>query len=208
MKAPSAKWRIGRVVTYPVFRWFLGLREFGKENIPGEGPVIIASNHRSAWDPPLLGFAAYPREVHFIAKRELFNPVLGPIIRLYNAHPIKRSAGARSALFTALDLLKKGYAIVIFPEGTRNRTDKPLLPLRRGIQWIAYNPDIRDDVKVVPAWIDGKPGNFTVIFGKPISPADVSEDEFLNLLRDRLLSLRDSFLHSKENKKEVKRYGT
>ncbi len=177
------------------------MKEVGKGNVPLDGPVIIASNHRSAWDPPLLGFAAYPREVHFIAKRELFNPILGPIIRLYNAHPIKRSAGARGALLTALDLLKMGHAIIIFPEGTRNRTDRPLLPLRRGIQWLSYRPEIRDKVKVVPTWISGRPGSFTVVFGEPLSPTEVSEEEFLDVLRDRMLALKDGLSHRTKVKK-------
>ncbi len=190
-KEAGLKWRVAYVFAYPLFRWVFGVREVGKENVPLEGPVIIASNHRSAWDPPVLGFAAYPREVHFIAKRELFNPVLGPIIRFMNAHPIDRSAGARGALLTALNLLKDGRAILIFPEGTRNRTDRPLLPLRRGILWLSYRPEIKERVKVVPAWICGRVGDFKVAFGRPISPKEVEEGEFLEHLSERMLELRE-----------------
>jgi len=173
----------------------------GKENLPRRGPLIIASNHRSAWDPPVLGFAAYPREVHFIAKRELFNPILGPIIRAYNAHPIKRSAGARGSLLTALELLERDFAIIIFPEGTRNRTSEPLLPLRRGVQWLAYRPEVRERVKVVPTWIEGKPGDFLVVFGEPLSPLDVEEEAFLGLLRERMLEARKRALSEAKNKR-------
>jgi len=182
------------------------VKEIGKKNVPYAGPLIVASNHRSAWDPPVLGFALYPRELHFMAKEELFNPLLGPIIRLYNAHPIRRSAGARGSLLLALDLLERGLAILIFPEGTRNRSKKPLLPLRRGIEWIAYNERVRDEVKVLPTWIEGKPGNFIVAFGSPLAPVNIPRKEFLERLRDEMLTLRSKVLNQK-GKKGGKEYG-
>ncbi len=200
VKSASLKWRLSYIVAYPFFKFVVGVRSAGRENVPLRGPVIIASNHRSGWDPPVLGFAS-PREVHFIAKRELFNPILGPLIRLYNAHPIIRSVGAKSSLMTALKLLKEDLAIIVFPEGTRNRTKNPLLPLRRGIEWLAYNEEINERLMVVPTWIEhGKGfGRFTVRFGEPLKPCEIPRKNFLEVLRKKILNLR-------EEKKEVK-YG-
>ncbi len=185
----SFKWKFSYVIVYPFFRYLLRVREFGKENVPLEGPVIIASNHRSAWDPPVIAFAS-PREIHFIAKMELFNPFLSPIIRFYNAHPIIRSAGARGAMIVALNLLMKDLAILIFPEGTRNRTEKPILPLKKGIEWLAYRQEVYQRVAVVPTYLERKGWNFNVYFNRAIYPREIRREDFLDVLRFGILNAK------------------
>jgi len=186
----SIKWKVSYVISYPIFRFVLGVREFGRENVPLQGPVIIASNHRSAWDPPVLAFAS-PREIHFIAKSELFNPILSPFIRFYNAHPIIRSAGAKGALLTALRLLMKDLAILIFPEGTRNRTESPLLTLKKGIEWLAYREEIYDKVAVVPTYLERKRWGFNVYFNRAIYPREIKREDFLGVLKEGILKAKE-----------------
>ncbi len=104
----------------------------GLDRIPRKGPLIVACNHISFWDPPLVG-AHLPREMHFVAKAELFhNPLFGALIRSYNSIPIHRGAQARAGLRGAEEVLSSGGAVLIFPEGTRNKSGT-LLPPRAGV---------------------------------------------------------------------------
>ena len=93
----------------------------GAENVPASGGLVVASNHVSYLDPPILG-SHFPRPVHFMAKRELFSvPVLGPIIAALQAFPVNRDQGDLGAIRHALRVLKDGGVVGIFPEGRRNR---------------------------------------------------------------------------------------
>ena len=122
----------------------------GREHIPPTGGVIVASNHISFWDPPLVGTAAV-RELHFLAKEELFRtPVLGPLIRSLNSIPIRRGVADLSGLSKAMEILRSGRALIMFPEGTRAR-DGELHPARPGVGMLA----VATDVPIVPACITG-----------------------------------------------------
>ncbi len=95
-------------------------RVSGAENVPAEGALIVACNHVSYLDPPMLG-TWFPRVIHFMAKQELFDmPVFGPLIRAVHAFPVNREAGDRAAIRHALRVLKEGKVVGIFPEGRRN----------------------------------------------------------------------------------------
>jgi len=120
--------------------WFgvLGMRFRieGLEHIPRSGPLIVACNHISFWDPPLVG-SSIPRVIHFIAKAELFeNRLLGGLISRYNAIPIHRGVQARRGLRGAEDILANGGAVLIFPEGTRSKTST-FLPPKPGVTRLA-----------------------------------------------------------------------
>jgi len=150
-------WGLTRLIASTVFR----MRRYGHRNIPETGPFIIASNHKSLADPPLVGSFIW-RQVHFMAKRELFkNPVFGAIIRSTNAHPIRRGAIDKGAIETINNLLNGGQGVVIFPEGTRARGVDFLDP-KPGIGLIARQAL----VPVVPAYIHGSDKMSEVFRGK------------------------------------------
>jgi 1-acyl-sn-glycerol-3-phosphate acyltransferase len=145
-----------------IFRWDVE----GRENIPEKGPFILCANHISWWDPPLVG-SLTKQKMRFMAKEELFKiPVMGKILPLIDVFPVKRESADRRAIKTALDTLKSGGKLAMFPEGTRSRTDE-LLPPQAGVGLIA----VKSEAPVVPIAIIGpyKPGRLKVRIGKPIA---------------------------------------
>lgn len=113
---------------YTITRWILNIVFFkifhlhveGRENIPVKGAVIVAPNHKSNWDPPLIGVAFSNRVVHYMAKEELFkNPIAAWILTMFGTFSVKRGSGDGSAVMRAVRELRKGYPVGIFPEGTR-----------------------------------------------------------------------------------------
>ena len=107
-------------VLRPSTRAAFDVRVTGTENVPHDGGLVVAANHRSYLDPPLLG-AWFPRTIHFMAKQELFNMfILGRLIRAVHAFPVDRDRADVSSIRQALRILKRGDVVGIFPEGTRN----------------------------------------------------------------------------------------
>lgn len=146
----SAFYAFGRWVVMSFARLFLRTRVVGREHIPRSGPLIVAVNHISFWDPPLVG-AWVPRPLHYLAKQELFqNKLFGAMLTGYNCIPIQRGPQARSALRGAERVLGRGGAVLIFPEGTRSKTGTFLSP-RAGISHLAAVAR----APVVPARITG-----------------------------------------------------
>ncbi|MBM3315760.1 1-acyl-sn-glycerol-3-phosphate acyltransferase, partial [candidate division WOR-3 bacterium] len=112
------RWRLGLLLTFPWAKVLLRLRVHGRSRLGG-GPQILAANHVSNFDPLVVGWAA-AREVHFLAKEELF---LGPrlfawLIRSWNAWPLRRGAADAGALKQCSWLLRRRQTLVLFPEGT------------------------------------------------------------------------------------------
>lgn len=151
----------------------------GWQNLPKEGAYILASNHISNLDPPILGIST-PRRLYFMAKAELFkNPLMGWWLRKLWAFPIKRGEGDFGALKAALKFLKAGYPVLLFPEGTRRMDDNPLPP-QAGAGLLA----IKSQVPIIPVYVKGSnvvmpPGAkffkrslVTVTYGKPFDVKD------------------------------------
>ncbi|MBP0019615.1 MAG: 1-acyl-sn-glycerol-3-phosphate acyltransferase [Cyanobacteria bacterium SBLK] len=106
-------------VVSPMLHGYFRGRIYGVENVPQDGSLIVASNHASNFDPPIVSNCVC-RPVAFMAKEELFKvPVLKQAIELYGAYPVKRAAADRSAIKAALSCLKEGWAVGIFLQGTR-----------------------------------------------------------------------------------------
>ena len=146
----GAYYSAARLFASGCFGLITGWEVRGRQHIPREGGLIVASNHISFWDPPMVG-SALPREVHFLAKGELFRtPGLGPLIRSLNAIPIRRGVADLSGLSRALEVLKAGRALLMFPEGSRMR-DGELHPARPGVGMMA----VQGDVPIVPCYISG-----------------------------------------------------
>lgn len=140
------------------------LKIIGKENVPEEGGVLLCANHISLLDPMTIGIKLN-RQVKYMAKAELFKvPVLGWLINKLGAFPVKRGGVSKESIKTALNTLRSGNVMGIFPEGTRN-SDSGVA--KKGAASFA----LRSGAAVVPAAIIGtyKPfRRMTVIYGAPI----------------------------------------
>jgi 1-acyl-sn-glycerol-3-phosphate acyltransferase len=120
----------------------------GMDNIPLRGPVILAVNHISFFDPPLVANGQL-RVVHYFAKSELFkNPIFRILIKSFGAFPVKRGVGDISAIKTVLKLMKKDRVVLIFPEGTRSK-DGTLGRGQEGPGMLA----LRSGATIIPTYI-------------------------------------------------------
>jgi 1-acyl-sn-glycerol-3-phosphate acyltransferase len=109
-----------KVVLRPFTALFFDAKVTGAEHVPRTGPLVVASNHVSYWDPPVLG-TWFPRTIHFMAKRDLWNSRLfGSLITAVHAFPVDRESADVGAIRHALRVLKAGEVVGIFPEGRRN----------------------------------------------------------------------------------------
>ncbi|MDB5073286.1 MAG: 1-acyl-sn-glycerol-3-phosphate acyltransferase [Candidatus Eremiobacteraeota bacterium] len=146
---------------------FFRFRVVGAEKVPQTGGVIVAANHISNLDPPLLGIAS-PRPISYMAKKELFAmPALKQMLPHLHAFPVDRQAGGTAALRAALRMLKEGRVVGIFPEGGRNVTGTN--EEKAGAAFLAA----ASGMPVVPAAIVGtrnlRPfGRVSVVFGDPL----------------------------------------
>lgn len=144
---------------------------FGKENLPKEGGYVVACTHNGYVDILNLGISIYPRQIHFMAKKQLFDiKVLGPLIKKLNAFPVDRDNPGPSVIKIPRQLIKEGKIVGIFPSGTRSDESKDL---KQGAVTIAQ----LTKAQIVPAAYVG-PRNLKevlkrkkgyLIYGKPFT---------------------------------------
>src|SRR5882672_7739204 len=159
-----------------LFATYFRCRFCNPERVPTHGPVILAANHASFLDPPLVGSGLH-RDINYLARKTLFRyPVLGAILRGVNAVPVDRDGGGAAGLKAIMDRLHAGGAIILFPEGTRSRDGK-LQPARSGIGLTV----IKSTAPVVPVRVFGtyeawgrnvrfpKPHRVIVKYGPPMA---------------------------------------
>jgi 1-acyl-sn-glycerol-3-phosphate acyltransferase len=164
-------------ILYHAIRWFAifvfhlitRIRLIGRYNVPSEGAVILAANHLSWTDIPLVPLH-FRRKVVYMAKEEYFKGKIAWLVRFLGAFPVKRGEGDRQALRAAEEQLKKGNILIIFPEGTRSRT-RTLAKAHAGMGMIA----LRSGVPVVPVAIWGSENALkklgapvTISYGEPM----------------------------------------
>jgi 1-acyl-sn-glycerol-3-phosphate acyltransferase len=168
-------------LSWPVVKGLYRLRTRGLEHIP-EGGFVLAANHTSNFDPWPLGIPFLPRrQLRFMAKAELFNPVLAPILRAGGAFKVRRGEGDVEAMRTAAQLAREGEIVVMFPEGTRQKKG-----LRKKFEARPHTGAARialtAGVPLVPAAIAGtdrlsRLGPLRVAYGEPVDLSDLQEME-------------------------------
>ncbi|MDF2837147.1 MAG: acyl-phosphate glycerol 3-phosphate acyltransferase [Paenibacillus sp.] len=168
------------------YRLLFRLEARGLHHIPAEGPVILASNHISNLDPPTIGVLV-PRKVYFMAKEELFKvPVLGPLIRAFGAFPVKRGGVSKEAIKSAINLLKEGNVLGIFPEGSRKTPGAA----KKGTAMIA----VRSGAIIIPVAVVGNYRIFRktlVCYGAPVDLTAIiheSSPEMLEQVTDAVMA--------------------
>ncbi|NMB24431.1 MAG: 1-acyl-sn-glycerol-3-phosphate acyltransferase [Firmicutes bacterium] len=167
------------------FRLYFRWEVYGSHHLPPKGGVILASNHVSYLDPPLMG-CAVNRPVHFMGKKELFDiPLFGRIFRKLYAFPVERNGADRQAIRQALTVINQGGVLGIFPEGTRGDGTALLKP-QLGTVLLAS----KSGAPIVPMAIVGaekavppgkcipRPGKIKIYIGAPIYLPDIPRDSY------------------------------
>lgn len=194
----SPLYRIVGTLSVPVVKGLYRLRAQGVGHLP-DGGFVLAANHTSNFDPWPLAVPLLPdRQLRFMAKSELFNPVFTPILNAGGAFKVRRGQGDMEAMRTAIDLVKEGEIVVMFPEGTRQtkglrkrHTARP----HTGAARIA----LAAGAPLVPAAIAGtdrlaRLGQLRVAYGEPIDVSDLDGEDTkttAQVATDRLMAKID-----------------
>jgi 1-acyl-sn-glycerol-3-phosphate acyltransferase len=175
-------------ISWPFVKVGFRLRARGIEDLP-EGGFVLAANHTSNFDPWPLAIPLFPRrQLRFMAKNELFNPILKPILLGGGAFPVRRGEADLEAIRRAVELVRDGEIVVMFPEGTRRRKG-----LRKKHEARAHTGAARialtAGAPLVPAAIKGtdklsRLGPLRVVYGRPIPLDDLRGQEISPAARE------------------------
>lgn len=154
---------IGQSLGWLIFR-SVGARIVGKENVPATGSVLLVSNHQSYLDPLIVCLACPRRQVHFMAKEELFHvPTLKHMMLNLGAFPVNREGPSKATLVQVLRLLREQRCLCLFAEGTRSK-DGQLQPFQPGFAKIAK----KTRTPIVPIGVTGTRKLFENIEGSSL----------------------------------------
>ena len=172
-----------------LFRLYYNPTIINKEVIPKDGPILIVGNHKHIYDQ-CLTIMATKRTIHYMAKKEYFDSKLAWFFKFVGCISVNRSIHDKEATKQALDILKSGGAIGLFPEGTRNKTkDKLLLPFKFG----AVSMASKTNATIVPFGITGdykfRSKNLTIKYGKPFKVENMTLEEANNKLFEEVKNL-------------------
>jgi len=187
-RAVSPLYLLAGSISWPVVKVGFRLRARGIENLP-DGGFVLAANHTSNFDPWPLGIPLFPhRQLRFMAKSELFNPILKPILVGGGAFPVRRGQADLEAIGRAVELVRDGEVVVMFPEGTRRKKG-----LRKKHEARAHTGAARialtAGVPLVPAAIKGtdrlsRLAPLRVAYGRPIPLDDLRGQEISPAARE------------------------
>ena len=193
---PSPVYLAIGVLSWPLVRYLYRLRATGTEHLPREGGFVLAANHTSSFDPWPLGLPLFPRRyLRFMAKSELYWWPLRHLLNGGGAFPVRRGLADREAIRTAVELVRKGEIVVMFPEGTRKRKG-----IRKRFEARPHTGAARialdAGAPLVPAAIAGtdrlaRLGPLRVAYGPPIALDDVrgkEAREAAQVATDRLMA--------------------
>lgn len=192
-------YKVAKAILKPIFYKKYNPTIINANVVPKEGPIILCGNHMHVLDQcgPLFEI---PRVVHYMAKKEYFdNKKTRWFFKMAGCISVDRQNHdeAKKAKEEAIEILKKGGAVGIFPEGTRNKTDAFLLPFKFGAVSMAQ----KADATLVPFAVTGKyekNGNLTVRFGEPFKVTDMSLEEANEKLFNTIKKLKEENLKISE----------
>jgi 1-acyl-sn-glycerol-3-phosphate acyltransferase len=201
---PTPVYHLVAAVSWPVLRGPYRLDATGLERLPPEGGFVLAANHTSSFDPWPLGLPLWPRrQLFFMGKVELFNPVLGPLLRAGGAFPVRRGERDVEAIETGVRICREGGIVAMFPEGTRQ-----VKGLRKKFEHRPRTGSARialaAGVPLVPAAVKGSDrlsrlAKLRVAYGEPVplddlqgAPSPETYKEATDRLMERIYALHDS----------------
>ncbi len=188
MKENKALYKFLKIIYSTLLKVLYRPTAIGVENIPEDGPVIFAGNHRHAFDPVVV-MTHTKRVVHYMAKESLFKGIHGFLFKQIGLIKIYRTRNNPEAIQSAVELLKQGGTLGIFPEGTRNRTKEELLRFKHGAVTIAK----QSNSKIVPFAIKGEYKLFRkkliIEFGEPVDVSQMELEEANDYIRNEVLNL-------------------
>lgn len=164
-------YRILKPILVPIFKFYYNPTVIGKENIPNDGGLLIVGNHKHLYDQ-CLAIISTKRPIHYMAKKEYFDSKFAWFFKMVGCIPVDRSRKDSKATSRAINVLNSGFVLGLFPEGTRNRTKKKLLPFKYGAVSMAK----KTNSYIVPFGISGdykfRSKNLTITFGKAYKVKD------------------------------------
>ncbi|MDR0879713.1 MAG: 1-acyl-sn-glycerol-3-phosphate acyltransferase [Clostridioides sp.] len=181
---------------------FYRVKVVGAENIPDEGNIVVAANHKSNLDPVFVATSMLNRQISAIAKKELFTvPILGSLLKKINMIPIDRENPAVSTIKQILKTVKEGYVLGIFPEGHRYKGDQ-FGDAEAGLGLFA----VKTKSQVIPTSIVSNYrifGKTTVYFGEPIDLSEnfgkkMTNDEYKKISQDILEVIKTNYYELKK----------
>ncbi len=189
-------YRISRAVMWILCKLWFRLRRRGVEQVPTQGPVVLAANHQSYLDAVLLGITC-PRRIRFLARGGLARvPLLGAWMRAVGAFFVGEAGTTQLGMRQALAVLGLGEVVALFPEGSRSRTGH-LAPFQRGALLLLKKSaavvvpvGIRSSFHAFPPGsIFPRPLRCAVHYGAPMAAAEVLAEGGLEILRQRVSEL-------------------